>query len=163
MELPNRKSTRLKHYDYSKAGAYFITICTQNRLNLLSTIVGEGSPLPCLTDSGKIVDDLIHKIQTNYPEMSVDYYVIMPNHIHLLIRISRHINSTEHSEKLYAAMGWFKYMATKAINQIANTPGCKIFQRSFHDHIVRNEQDYYAIAQYIINNPTSWYLDCFYN
>ena len=85
--LPKRKDPRLRGFDYSKTGAYFLTICTQNRKNILSTIVGEGSPLPQLTPYGEIADGLIQKIPEKYPESSVDCYVIMPNHIHILLSI----------------------------------------------------------------------------
>ena len=85
--LPKRKDPRLKGYDYSTTGAYFLTICTQNRKNILSTIVGEGSPLPQLSTYGEIVDRWIQKIPEKYPDASVDCYVIMPNHIHVLLSI----------------------------------------------------------------------------
>ena len=76
-ELPKRKSTRLKEFDYSKTGAYFLTICTQNGKNILWTIVGEGSPLPKLSPYGEIVDRWIQKIPKKYPEVSVVHYVII--------------------------------------------------------------------------------------
>ncbi len=84
MKIPERKPTRLSGYDYAAAGAYFITICTQDRKEILSTIVGEGSALPKLSECGEIVDKTIHDIPVKYPEISVDHYVIMPNHIDYL-------------------------------------------------------------------------------
>jgi len=87
--LPKRKSPRLKEYDYSTTGAYFLTICTQNRKNILSKIVGEGSPLPQLLPYGEIADRQIQKISEEYPEVSVDCYVIMPNHIHILLSVAK--------------------------------------------------------------------------
>ncbi len=85
--LPKRKDPRLKGFDYSKTGAYFLTICTQNRKNILWTIVWEGFPLPKLSPYGEIVDRWIQKIPEKYPEVSVDHYVIMPNHIHILLSV----------------------------------------------------------------------------
>lgn len=83
-ELPKRKTARLKGFDYNNRGAYFITICTQNRKNVLSTIVGEGSPLPRLSRYGETVEKWIQNIPEKYQEISVDQYVIMPNHIDYL-------------------------------------------------------------------------------
>ena len=88
IDLPVRKRTRLEHYDYSSGGAYFITVCTQNRRKILSSIiVGEGFPLPQLTKYGDVVDRWIRNIPDKYSGISVDSYVIMPNHIHLLIGV----------------------------------------------------------------------------
>jgi len=84
MELPKRKPARIKGYDYSQNGYYFITICTQNKQKVLSRIVGEGLPLPQLTPEGKIAERLILKVNEKYPFASVNKYVIMPNHIDYL-------------------------------------------------------------------------------
>ena len=88
-EFPKRKPTRLKNFDYSENGAYFLTVCTKNRKKILSTIVGEGSPLPNLLRYGEIVEELIKTISDKYREITVDYYVIMPNHIHLLLSVRK--------------------------------------------------------------------------
>ncbi|MBR6769269.1 MAG: transposase [Clostridia bacterium] len=158
-ELPTRKPTRLKSFDYSSNGVYFITICTQNRKNILSTItdVGEGSPLPRLSHYGKIVDKWIQELPNQYPEISVDRYVIMPNHIHLLLCIAKDSGRGDPSPTVDAAMGWLKYQATKEINKLRTTTGERVFQRSFYDHIVRNYDDYCEISKYIHENPMKWY------
>lgn len=161
MEQPKRKSTRLKEYDYSTPGYYFVTICTQNRKNILST-VGEGFPLPILTRYGEITDRLLLEINHRYKEINIDKYVIMPNHIHILFAVENGGRGNP-SPTIDTAIGWFKYMATKEINQISNTQGRKVFQRSFNDHIIRGEQDYKEIWQYIENNPAKWCDDEFYS
>lgn len=162
-ELPKRKPTRLKGFDYSQSGAYFVTICTQNRRNILSAIaVGEGSPLPRLSRYGEITQHFICKLPVKYPEISVDRYVIMPNHIHLLLSISASNGRGNPSPTVDTVIGWLKYQATKEINAATNTCGEKIFQRSFHDHIVRNYDDYCEISRYIYENPTRWRHDQFY-
>ena len=160
IQLPQRKSTRLKDYDYSKDGYYFITVCTQNRKNILST-VGEGFPLPKLTQCGEITERLLLEITERYEEINIDKYVIMPNHIHLVIALKNDGRGNP-SPTIDRAMGWFKYMATKEINKLLETPGKKIFQRSFHDHIIRGEDDYKEIWQYIDSNPSKWKEDIFY-
>ncbi len=161
-ELPQRKPTRLKNFDYSKNGAYFVTICTENRKNILSMIVGEGSPLPKLSRYGKGVDAWIHELPNKYPEMSVDCYVIMPNHIHLLLTVIKDGGRGNPSPTVDAAMGWLKYQATKEINKMRSTTGEKVFQRSFYDHIVRNYDDYCEIYKYIHENPMRWRFDKLY-
>ena len=185
-KFPQRKPTRLQDYDYSEHGAYFITICTQNRKNILSTInVGEGSPLPKnipshiaylpqgqtneygylipeLSPYGKIVDAFITEIPNKYPEISVEHYVIMPNHVHLLMSIYKDSpNSTPPT--IDAVIGWLKYQTTKEINNLRNTIGEKVFQRSFYDHIVRNYEDYCEVRKYIHENPIKWQFDQLYS
>ena len=171
-ELPKRKSTRLKGFDYSNTRAYFLTICTQNRKNILWTIVGEGSPLPKLSQYGKIVDRWIQKIPKKYPEVSVDHYVIMPNHIHILLSVigNNGRGNPSPTDEMKASVptadmvvGWLKYQVTKEINIIRGSMGNKVFQRSFFDHIVRNPDDYYEICKYIHENPIRWYYDKLYS
>ncbi len=162
-DLPKRKNPRLKGYDYSTTGAYFLTICTKNRQNILSTIVGEGSPLPKLSSYGKIVDGWIQKISEKYPGTSVDGYVIMPNHIHILLSIVKDDGRGNPSPTADTVIGWLKYQVTKEINQLRGSVGDKIFQRSFFDHIVRNRDDYYEISKYIYENPIRWYYDKLYS
>ncbi|MBE5813444.1 MAG: transposase [Clostridiales bacterium] len=164
MELTKRKPNRLKKYDYSKNGGYFITICTKDRKQILSKItkdknydiVGDGFAVPQLTKYGIIVDKYINLINTKYPMIKVDKYVIMPNHIHLLLIIESD-GTANPSPTIGSIIGWFKYSITKYIDESTN-----IFQRSFHDHIIRNKNDYLKIWEYIDNNPLKWELDCYY-
>ena len=159
--LPIRKPTRLKDYDYSSAGAYFITICTHNRKNILSKIVGEGSPLPQLTTNGKLAEEYVLKINEKYPCVKIDKYVIMPNHMHLILRIDNDGRGNP-SPTVSNVVGWLKYSITKQINRNHDTAGNIIFQRSFHDHVIRDYDDYLKIWQYIDTNPAKWQDDCFY-
>ena len=157
--FPKRKDPRLEGFDYSKTGAYFLTICTQNRKNILGTIVGEGSPLPRLSPYGIIVDKWIQKIPEKYPDVSVDRYVIMPNHIHILLSITNNDGRGNPSPTVDMIIGWLKYQASKEINIWQGSRKDKIFQRSFFDHIVRNRDDYYEICKYILENPARWYYN----
>ena len=152
-ELKKRKPTRLQGYDYSDAGAYFVTICAENRRNILSKIVGEGSLLPKLSRYGSIVDNLIQNLSDKYPEISVDCYVIMPNHIHILLSVCQTDGRGDPSPTIDSVIGWLKYHATKEINAIRGVTGKKVFQRSFFDHIIRNRQDYEEHVKYIYENP----------
>ncbi len=157
MELPKRKPTRLKGYDYSLPGAYFVTICTKGRKCILSNIVGEGHcPLRenILTPIGKEVEKTIWYINDNYIGVSINKYVIMPNHIHLIVLLD---NSGGHgSPPLQNIIGQLKSYTT-------NKYGSHLWQRSFHDHIIRDRQDCDKIWEYIDTNILKWELDCFYS
>ena len=159
MNLPKRKNIRLKEYDYSQSGAYFITICTQNRKNLFwqksDTNIQSTQDIK-LSQYGEIVNDSIKKIATKYHQVNIDKYVIMPNHVHILLQI----NCNDNGQALPAPtvsniVGQFKGNVTKQI-------GFKVWQKLFYDHIVRNENDYNEIWAYIDNNPYNWLSDKLY-
>lgn len=149
MELPKRKINRLADYDYNQNGAYFITICTQDRKPILSQIVGDGSPVP--KTAGLIAEKTIMQITEKYPSVSVEKHVIMPDHIHILLRIDNGTGNP--SPTLGNIIGWYKYQVTKEVNRQNYTAGEKLFQRSYYDHVIRNQQDYNAVWEYIEQNP----------
>ena len=164
MNLPIRKPTRLKDYDYSQNGAYFITICTHNRKNLFSNIVGaiHESPEIKLNQNGKIVEYYIMKLSARYGVI-IDKYVIMPNHLHLLITIDERAirESPLHKRSLISkAIGYLKMNVSRDMHNSGFMN--KIWQRSFHDHVIRDYGDYLKIWQYIDTNPAKWQDDCFY-
>jgi REP element-mobilizing transposase RayT len=162
MEFQKRKPNRLASYDYNQAGAYFITICTQDRKCILSRIVGGGvldAPDNLLTDVGKIVEKNI--LSGKYVErVSVTKYVIMPNHIHLLLVVGANTSGTSKAPSPTNAL--IPHFISTFKRFCHRESGERIFQRSYHDHIIRNEQDYLKIWEYIENNPKQWELDCFY-
>ena len=161
-DFPERKPNRLKDFDYGAGYAYFITVCTQNRNKTLSVIVGEGSALPRLTKQGEIIKNLIENVPPNYMNFSIDYYVIMPNHIHMLITVVDDGRANP-SPTITSFIGWLKFQATKEIYRITGDSNQKIFQRSFHDHVIRNKRDYEEVSKYIYENPINWETDEFYN
>lgn len=165
-EKPIRKHNRIKHFDYSQNGAYFITICTHDRKRILSEIAGDGAI--CLHPSGEIVESMIQRIADKYPCVSVDHYVIMPDHIHMLLRIDssqKRLNSNDEvgtgnpSPTIGNIVGSYKYQTAKQINVMNGTAGEAVFQRSYYDHVIRNQQDYDDIWTYIENNPRKWNLE----
>ena len=149
-QLPARKPNRYPEYDYSQNGAYFITICTQDRKPILSTIVGDDAhivPKPY----GQVVDKYIR----NVPE--IEKYVIMPDHIHMIIRLncgsmwaSTPTEKPQHN-RISTIVRSIKTLAAKEI-------GMPIFQRSYYDHVIRNQEDYNEVWEYIDNNPLKWLL-----
>jgi len=156
LEFRARKDNRIVNYDYGQNGAYFVTICTHQRQNTLSEIVGDGFPIP--KTLGKIAEKLIHQIPSQYPDAIVDKYVIMPDHIHILLRIDRMHGTGNPSPTLGNIIGWYKYQVTKQSNLLLGTSSAKRFQRSYYDHVIRNQQDYDEIWQYIENNPRKWII-----
>lgn len=167
MELPKRKPTRLKNYDYSLPAAYFITVCTQNKHCILSKISSDNNVV--LKEAGIISLNYIKKIQTKFPHIEVHKFVIMPNHIHMMLFVdciekglTKDTVIYNENEDIKKAMGWFKYMVTKETNGIFNQSFTKVFQRSYHDHIIRGKSDYQKIWNYIHTNPLLWKKDCFH-
>jgi len=156
MEFSERKPNRLCEYDYSQNGAYFVTICTQDRRKILSSIVGDGFPVP--KSYGMIAEKMIAQIPVKYPSVSVDKYVIMPDHIHLLLRFYQGLGTGNPSPTLGNVIGWYKYQVTKQVNLQSNNKGESVFQRSYYDHVIRNQRDYDEVWQYIENNPLKWVI-----
>ena len=164
MELPKRKAPRLREWDYSTPGAYFLTICTAGKQCILSRIrtVGGGvldAPKPELSAYGKIVEKTLLDIDRQYSYLSIDNYVIMPNHIHLLVSVTDNGASgtpppTAANEAIPKMVSTLKRFTNKAC-------GVQLWQRSFHDHIIRSEKDYLEIWQYIDSNPARWVEDCY--
>ena len=158
---PQRKPNRLPEFDYSSNRAYFVTICTQGRKNTLCSIVGDGSPVP--KPYGSIAASYIAAIPGKFPQVHVDHFVVMPNHIHLLLFIDHSVTPHLPCPTLGNVVGWYKYQVTRQINQQYNIPGTKVFQRSYHDHVIRGDKDYLKIWEYIDTNPLRWTKDCFYS
>ena len=163
MPLPQRKSTRLKQYDYSQPGYYFITICTAHKQKLLCSIVGTdvpGGPQIRYTPYGDYVRNRLEEMAGFYQDIQIDKYVIMPNHIHFLIHIQDLCNGPENidapmNSMLARFISTFKRFYSREL-------GSNIWQARSHDHIIRGEKDYQKIWEYIDTNPIRWADDCFY-
>ena len=159
--LPKRKHPRLKFYDYSAAGAYFVTICTQDRRCLLSRIVGRGlAPAEIqYTKFGQIAYDQLMLLEDRYPSLHIDRFVIMPNHIHAIL-----ILKDSPADSRYPAITdivcAYKSLTTRACKKVK--PVDKLFQTSFYEHVIRGREDYEEIAEYILNNPKQWEMDHLY-
>ena len=155
MTLPVRKKLRLENYDYSSDGYYFVTICTHNREKLFGKITNDNNTVE-LNPAGKIVDYHIRNIEKHYENIRIDKYTVMPNHIHLIVVIGCNfeLNSTRNPNLSYI-IGLFKSGVTKEI-------GKSVWQKRFHDHVIRNEKTYLKICEYIDTNPLKWKQDIFY-
>lgn len=159
MNLPKRKALRLPDFDYSSNGAYFVTICTQNRKCILSNIVGEGLAPPeiKLSAYGQIAEEEVSAIEQRYPSIKVVKHIIMPNHIHMLILIDN-TGGASPSPTVSDVVRAFKSITTRKCRT-----GSKLFQRSFHDHVIRGQEDYLKIWEYIDGNAAKWADDRYYS
>ena len=167
-EKYHRRSIRLKEYDYSQAGAYFVTVCAWNRECLFGKVVdGEMQ----LNDIGRIVADEWTRSCEIRQEIELDEWIVMPNHIHGIIIITdvgahgraplQHDNTVLHREprSLSSFIAGFKSATTKRINQTRGTPGVQLWQRNYYEHVIRNEESLNEIRQYISGNPKRWAED----
>lgn len=161
--MNRRRPNRLRAYDYSQPGAYFVTVCAKDRQPFFSEIVGDGvldAPKVRLSPWGQVVEGHIRGIHTAYPSVSIEAYVIMPNHVHLLIRVQEGPSGTP------APTG----RANETIPRVVSTLkrfsnrdcGVSLFQRGYHDHVARGQGDYDRVWEYIHTNPDKWAEDCYY-
>lgn len=212
LDLRARKNIRLQRYDYSQNGAYFITICTKDKHNLLwkneNPIVGANIVRPSsvteikplkLSATGTIVDTAINNIPVIYENMKIDKYTIMPNHIHMILVIEKGYGCVSTDERNVvernAGVGnahergageqcsplqdahnatqtdvlpepptpaTISRIVKQFKGSVTKQTGYTIWQKSFHDHIIRNEKEYLDIWRYIDENPIKWESDCYF-
>jgi putative transposase len=171
LERRHRRSIRLRNYDYSQAGGYFVTICTHQRGCLLGEITDENTELSKI---GKIAQECWFEIPKHFGDVQLDEFVVMPNHVHGIIIINQRISvGTDYNlslrrqnrfrnviaESLSYVVAGFKSAVTRKINRSKNTSHPLAWQSRFYDHIIRNEAELNRIRQYIITNPLKWELD----
>ena len=163
-EYVRRKTNRLNNYNYSSSGMYFVTICVKDKQKILwnnndfdcvgANCVRQSEDM-FLSEYGIVVKNEIEKINNIYDNLiKIEKYVVMPNHIHMIIFINAY-GRTQFAPTISRVIKQFKGSITKQL-------GKSVFQRSFHDHIIRNEADYLKIWNYIDTNPAKWQEDCFY-
>ncbi len=175
----HRQSIRLRQYNYSWPGAYFVTICVRGKECLLGEIIdGEMH----LSEWGRIVHEFWDAVPVHFPNVSIDCHVTMPNHAHVIIDIDPDRTGAvaapriamphdgkmgeetgEETSPLRPTLGqivaYYKYQTTKHINALRGTPGLPFWQRNYWEHIVRDDIDLNRIQQYIGNNPLRWRED----
>jgi len=155
--MNNRRSIRIPDYDYSQEGMYFVTICAQDRECLFGEIDDEEM---ILNGDGKIVDEVWNILSDRFP-IHLDYYQIMPNHLHGIIEITnnRAIRESPLQRSILSqCIGYFKMNTTKKIHSVGahHDAPIKIFQRNYYEHVIRNDQDLNRIREYIQLNPIRW-------
>ncbi len=180
-EIHHRRSMRLRNYDYSQEGAYFITICTHERIEMFGEIISDGLQV---NHKGEIVQEMWDSLPTRFPGTELDAFIVMPNHIHGIIVRTQHIDSDSENNKnnrdhkpealmskleiyrksshryqtLYEMVRTFKAVASYHLRRTGNTPDFR-WQREYYDHIIRNAHELDTIRNYILNNPSKWQQD----
>jgi len=165
-DLPVRKKIRLRGYDYSTPGYYHITLCIKNGHEMLGTVdVGAATCRPSvqLSDVGKITNDSINNIPKIYPNIFVDKYVIMSNHIHMILHIvETKIKRVSNLNGRQVAAPTVQRVIGNMKRNVSMQIGFSIWQKSFHDEIIKNEESYHNIWHYINNNPAKWADDDYF-
>lgn len=167
-EKHRRRSIRLKGFDYSQTGAYFVTVCTKNRECIFGHVI---DGVMQLNGYGHAVKECWEQIPKHCTNATLDFFIIMPNHLHGIIGIvgngrgmACHAPTNRHFGKpvpksLSTIIGSFKSAVTKRINQFQNASSLSIWQRNYHEHIIRNQDELHRIREYIVNNPFQWQFD----
>jgi len=165
-DFTQRKSLRWKGFDYNRSGMYFITICTKDRRCFLSRLVGIGvldDPRIELLPFGEIADKYIKQLNNFYDNLSIERYVIMPNHIHILLFIKPNENGSSRTP-IPTAQNSIVSRFVSTFKRFCNKDcGKNIWQNHFHDHIIRDHDDYEAYVKYILENPKDWLRDELYD
>ncbi len=158
----HRRSIRLRDYDYSEAGAYFVTVCAWNGECIFGEVV---NGMVELNNYGEIVENEWRRTATLRPNVKVDEYVIMPNHFHAILMMNERRGVLQYAptnefrsptQTIGAIVRGFKSAVAKSINVVRNAPGIPVWQRNYYEHIIRGEDDLNRIRQYIADNPFKW-------
>jgi putative transposase len=159
--FPQRHSLRLPDYNYVWQGAYFVTICTQDKQCLFGTII-ESSMI--LNPYGELIKSCWEDLQLHYPEISNEIFMVMPNHVHgiIVIQGSGRAGSKPaptRQQPLSEIVRAFKTYSSRRINERRNSQGTPVWQRGYYEHVIRNDEEYYQIGEYILFNPAKWETD----
>ncbi len=152
---------RLLDYDYSQPGAYFVTIVTANRECLFGEVVN-GEMVP--NELGVGVAACWHEIPSRFPSAEIDAFVVMPNHIHGVLVFAEQgpggaVSAPLQRPTLGQVVAYFKYQSTKGVNDQRGTPGVRVWQRNYYEHVIRGEGELDRVGQYVQGNPGKWELD----
>ena len=169
----NRRSIRLRGYDYTQAGAYFVTVCVHNDLVRRGAACCAHQPVALnstdifghiengkmvINDYGRIVDASLRAIPDHFSSVILDEFTVMPNHVHLIVIIND-ARAQHAAPVLGTIVRSFKSAVTKNINKSRGTPGTKVWQRNYYERIIRNDGELNRIREYVVNNPANWDTD----
>lgn len=181
LKIHHRRSIRLPGYDYTSEGSYFVTIVTHHRERLFGEIINDEM---VLNDFGKIVNLTWNDLPNHNPDIGLDEFIIMPNHVHFIVYLFNPVHTvgagsqpapvdqtvnhnraglepapTKTQTPLSEIVRQLKTFSTRRINTSRNTPGVPVWQRNYYEHIIGTDREYETIAAYIANNPSNWILD----
>jgi putative transposase len=171
-EKHHRRSIRLKGYDYTRSGGYFITICTHQKSCLFAAIANKQL---VLNRFGHLASECWQAIPQHFPGVELDEFIVMPNHIHgiLIMTNNRQAMALPNPYQgkfgkpipgsISIIIGSFKSAVSKQINILRNSKGVLVWQRNYYEHIIRDDESLNRIRNYIINNPLAWKNDKLYS
>jgi putative transposase len=166
--MPHRQGLRLKRYDYSQAGAYFVTICAHGKACLFGDVIGSEVKV---NELGRKVQAVWDDLPVHYPHVATDAFVVMPNHVHGVVvlrdvgagfkpaRTAEPARTALRRHGLSEIVRAFKTFSARRINEFRETSGAPVWQRNYYEHIIRDDADYNRIAEYVANNPKRWAED----
>lgn len=165
-DIHRRRSIRLRDYDYSHAGAYFVTICTFQREGLFGDVMNGGMHL---NEMGQAALECWNDIPGHFPHIELDEFVVMPNHLHgIIVTDCRGTARRARFEETFGRpvagslatiIRSFKSAATKRINTLRDNPGAPVWQRNYYERVIRDDRELDGIRQYIADNPAKWAED----
>ncbi len=157
-----RRSIRLPGYDYTQDGAYYVTIVTQGRKTLFGDIVDDEMHL---NETGQLIADSWEWLATRHSYVELDSYIVMPNHLHGILMLTsdepRGGSRTAPTKRkpLGRLIGAFKTVTTRQVNLVQGTPGQLLWQRNYYEHVIRDDDEWNRVREYIASNPTQWEKD----
>lgn len=168
LQIRRRNSNRLTGYDYAQPGAYFITLCSYRRKPIFG-VISDGQMI--LSKCGETVEGEWLRTGLLRAYLELDCFVVMPNHFHAIVlfnnawdeRIEPIERTRRQKGELGSVIAGFKASVTRRIHANALLSGHPVWQRNYYDHIIRGEEEYDKIREYIVNNPLKWELDRFYS
>jgi REP element-mobilizing transposase RayT len=152
-DRPYRRPIRLRDYDYTREGRYFVTIVAANRDEVFGTVIDGAMHL---SDEGKCVADVWANLPRHYPHVSLDAFVVMPNHVHGIVVLGQARTPDAKRSPLSEVVRGFKTYTARRVNGIRGIAGSQVWQRNYYERIVRNEQEMQSVRRYIAENPLHW-------
>lgn len=153
-KIHHRRSIRLQGYDYSQAGAYYVTVVAWRREHVFGDIINAEMQL---NKFGQIVQYAWYDLPKHYPHVELDTFCIMPNHVHAIIVLNDNPVAKRHP--LSEVVRAFKSFSARRINSLRHSQGIPVWQRNYYEHIIRNHEDYLSKSNYIMDNPLNWEND----
>lgn len=177
-DIHHRRSIRLRGYDYSQAGMYFVTICTQGRLCLFGDVVDGAMKL---NDAGRLAHEEWRNTEVMRENIALHEFIVMPNHVHGIIEIAVGARCTrplspraddgqgrvqlgrvQRAPTIGDVVRGYKSAVTKRVSQLHERHSLAVWQRNYFEHIIRDEDSYLKIAEYIQTNPQRWQMDTYH-
>lgn len=162
-DIHHRRSIRLREFDYSSSGGYFVTTCVQNRECLFGDIL---DGIMVLNNAGKVIQSVWKGLPERFPSIELDAFVVMPNHVHfiVMIRVTDENDGVDqggragqgHAPTLDRVVGAFKSIGAAQVNRLLSRTGQPLWQRNYYERVIRNDAELQGLRNYIVHNPLKW-------